>query len=108
LETHIIPGDSFYSYHSVQAELPRNTNAKQFVALLMREKITKADGKEYNHVHVAQVKDVSPVFTYFSVHLNTLDLWFYAPVVDLDQKEMAQSLIGSDESWITVAPTINT
>jgi hypothetical protein len=89
----------------------------------MREKITKADGKEYNHVHVAQVKDVSPrlcrssfcpdrntptVFTYFSVHLNTLDLWFYAPVVDLDQKEMAQSLIGSDESWITVAPTINT
>jgi hypothetical protein len=112
---YMMPGDLFNRYHAVQAELRQTVNAKQYVAILSTEIKTTTGGKEYNPVHVAQIKDVFPtlrrqafchdeycshedvptVHSHFTVHMNTIEVWFYAPVVDFDEKKIAKSVIDS-------------
>jgi hypothetical protein len=112
--------DLFSGYHAVQAELRRKVNAKQYVAMIVKEAKTKTGGKKYYPVHVAQVKDVLPtlspasfcpdydvptVCSRFTIHNNTEEIWFCAPVVDLNRENITKSLIDCDESWTEVVPT---
>jgi hypothetical protein len=68
----------------------------------------KTGGNEFYPVNVAQIKDISPclkplafcanadkprVYSNFTIDSTSAEVWFYAPVVDRDQKEIAASVI---------------
>jgi hypothetical protein len=117
-------GDLFSSFHAVQSEVRKKPNAKHYVAISEKEIKATTGEKKYYPVHVAQIKDVFPnlrrqafcddvyycshedvptVHSHFKVHTNTIEVWFYAPVVDFDEEEIARSVI--DSLVIKDAPT---